>query len=192
MAKHLPLSVPLLSPILNTTMPKTGKATVVDYVATSSPLSQQFSTVGFSKYSGVLEFLNSIVLWVNFDSTGNCYHNNWRSDGTEITWYGGSKMHAESNVIKRLVKLGSKPSDGEGGVLLFCRFTEGSKSQPYVYLGRCQYVEHDVESHPVKFIWRLKDSVEMKQRTSDGDADWWKKFVDWGKKAKKVDDDSET
>lgn len=46
----------------------------------------------FSKYSGALEWLNCVYLWVNIGGTSG-YSNAFSEHGRHMMWYGGSKMH---------------------------------------------------------------------------------------------------
>ena len=39
---------------------------------------------------------------------------------------------------------------------------DGSKTEPYLFLGRCGYVKHDDERHPVPFRFRLVDYDGLK------------------------------
>ena len=136
------------------------------------------SGVTYSKYSGVLEFKNAVVLFVNFDSKGGNYVNNWSEDGRVIKWFGGSKQSLGDDKTKRMVELGSGThyDKGEGGGVMMARFCEGSKAQPYCYLGGLEYVEHGEErTHEgirVGFKWRLRDTLE---------GGTWRDMVEWGK-----------
>ena len=46
----------------------------------------------FSKYSGVAEFKNCVILWVNIGKEISDYPNNFSNNGKNINWFGGSKM----------------------------------------------------------------------------------------------------
>ena len=73
----------------------------------------------FSKYSGVCEWRNCVFLWVNLGMNSD-YRNTFRNDGRCITWYGGSKMHEESDVVKRLITAGNTKTENDA-VILFVR-----------------------------------------------------------------------
>ena len=168
--------------MLNKPMTETGKAAVVNYISTSSPnLPRNYfvenDSVGFNKFSGVLQFQNAIVLWVNFSgkSCSDSYENEFLENGREFTWFGGSKMTGDSPVIKRLAGSGED-------IILWTRFCDGSKTSPYVCLGRLEYVSHDEEVHPVKFVWRLKDYEELvlkKEGKKKGEKSLFQQFVDF-------------
>ncbi|GMI45236.1 hypothetical protein TrCOL_g862 [Triparma columacea] len=78
------------------------------------------SQVVFSKYSGIVEFKNAFLLWVNFDAKGGGYVNNWSEGGRCIKWYGGSKLKIEDEKTKRMVEMGKK-KEGEGGIVMMAR-----------------------------------------------------------------------
>jgi hypothetical protein len=106
MSSSVSLNPPaIIKAMLNQAMPNTGKAEVVNYVSTSSPdvPSNYFDVhstgVGFNKYSGVLGFSDSVILWVNFNSVDQnlAYANEFLKEGRQFTWFGGSKMTGVSN-----------------------------------------------------------------------------------------------
>ncbi|GMI25744.1 hypothetical protein TeGR_g8279 [Tetraparma gracilis] len=67
MARDLPLPLPAAAAaLLGRALPATGKAAVVGRLA---EIAGRGGEVGFSKYSGVLEFKGAAVLWVNWDAT---------------------------------------------------------------------------------------------------------------------------
>lgn len=70
-----------------------------------------------------------------------------------MTWFGGSRMHDETPVIKRL--LNSKTNSDD--IILWCRFMDGSQAQPYICLGRLTYVSHTPGTRPLEFVWELLD-----------------------------------
>ena len=130
----------------------------------------------FSKYSGVCEWRNCVFLWVNLGMSD--YTNTFRGDGRYITWYGGSRMHEESDVVKRLVSAGGHKKDGAvvddatdrgtggggGGddvddvVVLFVRL----EGESYTCLGRLAHVSYALDKHPIEFEWELLDYDRMK------------------------------
>eukprot|EP00518_Triparma_eleuthera_P003799 CAMPEP_0182454284 /NCGR_PEP_ID=MMETSP1319-20130603/987_1 /TAXON_ID=172717 /ORGANISM="Bolidomonas pacifica, Strain RCC208" /LENGTH=295 /DNA_ID=CAMNT_0024652285 /DNA_START=107 /DNA_END=990 /DNA_ORIENTATION=+ len=139
-ASDLRIDLSKLSPHLNSLAPATGKAAVIDLLA--STVGRRGSSLSWSKYSGSLLFKNAAILWMNFDKNGGGdYVNDFGEGGEEVNWYGGSKVSSESNMYKGLRQRFSFSSKADSGVVVFARFCEGSKSEPYVYLGRVELVE---------------------------------------------------
>merc|ERR1712070_696455 len=56
-----------------------------------------------SKYSGVTEWKNVIVLWVNID--GEEYKNQGIEGGSKLTWFGGSRHYHDSSVVQRMLNV---------------------------------------------------------------------------------------
>ena len=110
----------------------------------------------FSKYSGVCEWRNCIFLWVNLGMNSD-YINTFRNDGRCITWYGGSKMHEESDVVKRLITAGNVKTENDS-VILFVRL----EGESYACLGRCAHRSYVLDKHPIEFEWELLDYDRMK------------------------------
>lgn len=100
----------------------------------------------FSKYSGVVEWKNCVYLWVNIGVPGGDYNNSFSEGGRYITWFGGSRMHADTPVTQRLLNGG-----GSETVLLWVRL----EKEPYTCLGPVKVVESDVEVHPITMKWEL-------------------------------------
>lgn len=100
----------------------------------------------FSKYSGVVEWKNCVFLWVNIGVPGGEYNNSFSEGGKYITWFGGSRMHADTPVTKRLLKGG-----GSETVLLWVRL----EKEPYTCLGPVKVVESDIGVHPITIKWEL-------------------------------------
>jgi len=124
---------------------KMGKAAVVEFASLND-------NVSFNKYSGVLEWNNSLFLWVNLGGPNTFTEN-------KMTWFGGSRMHDESEVVKRLIRASKaqRCDDSSESVLLWVRFMDGSKAQPYICLGRLAYVYHSPGTHPLEFEFELMD-----------------------------------
>ena len=137
----------LLERRLGREMPVTGKAVAMELAA--GDMSPRFN-----KYSGVAEWKNAIFLWVNIG--GVDYENQFLQGGKQITWYGGSRMHPESNVIRRLLKESRRGDQATAPcpLVLFCRLP----AEPYVCCGRLAYVEHDESKMPLRFVWKLLDA----------------------------------
>jgi len=94
--------------------------------------------------------------------------------GMLMTWYGGSRMKAESYVIQRLISVGKKAARGElkpsSGIVLWCRVYNVKKKgfDPYICLGRLSYHSHDENVHPIKFEWNLVDyDILMEEGSTD-------------------------
>lgn len=129
----------------------------------------------FNKYSGVCEWMNCVFLWVNLGISSD-YKNTFRSDGRYISWFGGSKMHEESDVVKRLVKAGARNEvekavaasmSVDDALLLFVRLPE----EGYACLGRLAHVSYTLDKHPVEFEWELLDYDRMK------DAEYFRRYL---------------
>ncbi len=111
----------------------------------------------FSKYSGVVEWRNCVYLWVNIGSSKpGEYINEFKDGGKYMTWYGGSRMHMDSPVTKRLIS----PTVKNNTVLLFVRL----EGEPYACLGPVKAVEYDIETHPIAFTWELTMFSHLKDR----------------------------
>jgi hypothetical protein len=143
-------------------------------------LSEKRTLPRFSKYSGVVEWQNCVVLWVNVG--GSDYKNLFLDDGRRMTWFAGSKHHTGTPVIQRLLATAcqstaetGKGSGVRGGsdsvdkgvflgekdqILLMCRVQPGA----YVYMGRVSYDSHDDTQSPMQFTWRLDDFDACTQR----------------------------
>ena len=168
----------------------TGKASVIDHAALVCRINDK-NPISFNKYSGVCEFKNdSIFLWVNIgspdaDVTNEFFTSSSSTNSASTTtanstcpassdfisqhtsmhmsWYGGSKMKADSPSIQKLVYIGQKASRNEllptDGIVLWCRLYNKSKKsfEPYACLGRLSYVDHDPNVQPIKFVWNLMD-----------------------------------
>lgn len=72
-------------------------------------------------------------------------------------------MHDETNVIRRLLRVGKSVANGKNdssnGLVLWVRSYDTSKKAhtPYVCLGRLSYHSHEPGSQPLKFVWNLVD-----------------------------------
>lgn len=116
----------------------------------------------FNKYSGFVEWSNSVFLWVNLGDDKSEYPNQFSDGGKYITWFGGSKVHEESDIIKRLISLGKKSDTPttpvSDSILLFARL----QGESYCCLGRLSHAKYDLKSHPVSFLWSLQDFDKIK------------------------------
>ena len=90
-----------------------------------------------------------------------------------MTWFGGSKMHNDTPVIQKLIRIGiqakSKNSDtsNKSGIVLWCRMYDKERRcyRPYACLGRLSYDSHHPGSYPVKFIFNLLDYDRLLKST---------------------------
>uniref|UniRef100_A0A7S2XW82 Uncharacterized protein n=1 Tax=Attheya septentrionalis TaxID=420275 RepID=A0A7S2XW82_9STRA len=133
--------------------------------------------LSFNKYCGVQEWRNnSLFLWVNIGGPDNSATNEFLNGGRQMTWFGGSRMHDESPVIQRLIKVGqqqqeqnnvAKNNEHNGGIVLWCRLYDSSSSpkgfRPYTCLGRVAYHSHQPGTRPIQFVWTLLDYDQLVQ-----------------------------
>ena len=107
----------------------------------------------FSKYSGIQEWRNAIVLFVNVSGkAGQRYKNVFVDNFTRMTWF-AQKYHVdETPVVQRLLKQ-SDP------VLLFCR----QEGMPYVFCGRVALHAYDPSCRPLKFVWELDVATDLQR-----------------------------
>ena len=116
-------------------------------------------TPKFSKYSGVVEWSNCVYLWVNIANENCDYPNEMREDGKLISWFGGSRMHADTPVVNRFTNPNKK---GKDKVLLFVRF----EKEYYTCLDVVIPKQCFLDTHPISCIWELKNYEEMCQRST--------------------------
>lgn len=147
-------------------MDATGKAAVMETAARlfSSVDDSIHGKIAFNKYCGVQEWKRGIFLWVNLGCKGNEFVNDFLDGGRNMTWYGGSRMHSESPIVQKLIKVGRKAVEGRDhqssdAIILWCRQYQAEKRTfgPYYCLGRLAYSSHQPESLPVSFVWALLD-----------------------------------
>jgi hypothetical protein len=156
------------SGFLGQSVKSTGKAAVMYEAARLSSRSfideTSFGNISFNKYCGAQEWKNdAIFLWVNL-SSGNEFINEFLDGGRKITWFGGKRMHDETKVIKKLIRVGSAAArstlDPSNGIVLWVRQEmDGKKGNfgPYHCLGRLAYSSHEPGSSPLAFVWTLLD-----------------------------------
>ena len=100
----------------------------------------------FSKYSGVQEWRNCIVLFVNVGM--NDYENVFYGKRAEkMAWFAQQSHSEETPVVKRLLR-----DDEE--IMLFLRRGAG---EAYVCCGRVRVSEVDIDVRPLKIVWSLRD-----------------------------------
>lgn len=171
--------------VLGMCMERTGKAFVMDEAVRRCLPDCQVSKLSFNKYCGVQEWKNdALFLWVNLGSPQSDVVNDFLEGGRKITWFGGSRMHEESNVIRRLIRVGKKAAsdgrlDSREGLVLWCRTYDPAKRthSPYTCLGRLSYVEHEVGSHPLKFVWKLIDFDRLVQREQEQQSEIFRSMI---------------
>ena len=160
--------------IVGKVMERTGKEHVINeaFARAASAADRQrlehAPTLSWNKYSGVQDWNNAIFLWVNL-GTGDS-PNEFLEERTQMTWFGGSRMHEASPVILKLLQYGraatkkTRDEDVHGSVILWCRRhrPELKKFTPYVCFGRLGYRSHVPESRPLSFVWDLLDYDRMK------------------------------
>ena len=66
------------------------------------------SQVVFSKYSGIVEFKNAFLLWVNFDAKGGGYVNNWTEGGGALSGMGEANLRSRTRRRKGWWKWGRR------------------------------------------------------------------------------------
>ncbi|UPR00645.1 hypothetical protein HOP50_05g39600 [Chloropicon primus] len=121
----------------------------------------------FSKYSGIQEWANAVVLFVNVSSKGGqqAYDNLFLDNFGRMTWF-AQKYHVEETpVVQRLLKL-TKREGGNGErdpVLLFCR----REGEAYVFGGQLQLDQFFPETRPLKFIWTLPERLSASKEFLD-------------------------
>lgn len=85
-------------------------------------------------------------------------------------------MHDESNVIRRLLRVGKKAASGvlpaDCGLVLWVRLFDASTKTftPYHCLGRLSYHSHEPGSRPIQFVWNLVDYNRLMEQI-DEDSD---------------------
>lgn len=123
----------------------------------------------FSKYSGTVEWKNAIFLWINYRAPSNEVQNEFSRGGRCINWFGGSQVYADSPIIQKLIEYSDATPcavdsevtlSGSPCVVLFLRCPK----EKYICLGRVKYEAHDLDVHPVQFIWSFVDFGRLASR----------------------------
>jgi len=155
----------LVEACLGNSMPSTGKAIVMEesarlYAHNTTPTDTS-THISFNKYCGVQEWASGVFLWVNLGGKQDDYVNDF--EDRQMTWFGGSRMHAESKPILKLLDMGMAARDGtlqdSDGIVLWCRRYEAERKTfgPYYCFGRLAYVSHNPNVMPISFVWTLLD-----------------------------------
>ena len=129
----------------------------------------------FSKMSGIQEWKNCVVLYVNVgDKYGNSYDNVFTNCGGCITWFAQPRQDEESSPIRTILSTMSKEEmsceetknkaleEGEEAekkfpkwpVHLFCRM----EGETYTYCGRLKASAYEPNKRPMKFTFQLLDA----------------------------------
>ena len=157
------------SGVLGMTMKETGKAFVMEQSALSGLDGFPGGPISFNKYSGVQEWGNEVLfLWINLNAP-NCDVKNEFPGGNAVTWFGGSRMHDDSPVIRKLLRVGSSSPTPSRGIVLWCRKYVPSRKTftPYTCLGRLVYASHIPGSRPLSFVWKLYDLPRLKNHNDE-------------------------
>lgn len=115
----------------------------------------------FSRMSGIQEWKNAIMLFINVYGEG--YKNVFLEEGKQVTWFAQNRQWEGTPVIQRMInsKGGTTP-EGEvvspTPICLFCR----CMGQGYVYCGQLEYAGHDPDRIPIRFVWELAKYSKLK------------------------------
>ena len=110
----------------------------------------------FSKYSGAVEWKNCVFLWVNIGGNSG-YRNCFSDNGRYMTWFGGSKMTADSPVTKRILAADTEEGTNDDKVVLFVRLPD----EPYCCLGLLAVRRAKLDKHPIEIEWELTASERL-------------------------------
>lgn len=123
----------------------------------------------FSKYSGVAEWRNCLFLWVNYGDSKNEVLNEFSEEGRRISWYGGSNVYRDSDIIQKLIRYSditdADPLQSNKCVLMFLRRPD----ELYISLGRLKYASYDLNTHPIAFVFDLLDFERLKAQAAFSD-----------------------
>jgi hypothetical protein len=116
--------------------------------------------------------LNSYLFFVDLIKEGkqNRFHFNDYFDGDIFHWDSQTTQHINTPRIQKIVKK-------EIPILLFSRISPKIKSltQPFVYCGRLEYIEHDENTtRPIHFVYQSLDYDESTQNQYLIDIYNWK------------------
>jgi len=173
--------------LLGQQVERTGKEFVI-YQAFESASQEDYdrlkgSRLSFNKYCGVQEWQNAIFLWVNLGNKDNPVVNDFLDHAQQITWFGGSRMHDESPVILKLLKMGQQAVKSSSNIVLWCRKYQVETKQftPYVCFGRLGYQSHLIGSHPLSFVWNLLDYEKLQKHDDKNIRDRFEYFTSLSK-----------
>ena len=107
--------------------------------------------ISFNKMSGLTEWKNACVLWINLDDDMPYYNEFRLREGRVIVkWYGSASHRMESPAIIRL-------TDAESPTLLFCRMV----GDGYINYGRLRCVKVNHDRSPICIYWELIDGERI-------------------------------
>lgn len=163
-SKNLDADIPgLVSSCLGREVPRLGSWKESCFRA----LAPKHGVVKFNKYSGIAEFRNAIVLFMNIQSDkkvrGQFENKFWKDDKGDwnVDYFASNKHHQETPVIVRL-RNRSDP------IVLFVRPVEGgSAGEAYYFAGRLELHSEDLDINPMMFQLKLIDGTKLEK---DGDA----------------------
>jgi len=129
-----------------------------------------------NKYSGIQEWRNAVLLFVNVrGKAGSLYPNLFLKGGNHMTWFAQPSQTIHSPVIERMlvrdphqqVERSENDIDSNGGsvsqstcpVLLFCR----QEGEPYVFCGQLRASDVQANVRPLKVLWELTHISTLKQ-----------------------------
>lgn len=135
------------------------------------------ASVSFSRMSGIQQFRDAVVLFVNIG--GSSYRNVWLKDdrgrmGARITWFSQRTQSLDSPVIARMLKHGARRAPGSHRlgslpILLFCRL----EGEPYACCGRLARFSEDLDARPMRFVWELMDYDDLVRESPE----WFDRVV---------------
>jgi hypothetical protein len=88
------------------------------------------------------------------------YDNVFYDSGKYIVWYAQSTQGPGNQTLRRLASGAEVELSSITEILLFCRLPRPYDAG-YLYFGRLEYVEHDEQTHPIQFIFRLADYDQL-------------------------------
>lgn len=114
----------------------------------------------YNRISGVLEWDNAVIVWVNIDDDSS-YANVFADNGETLhfTWFGATRHHLESPIIQKMLKLSKEES-----CFLFCRFKGGD----YMCCGRIIFITSDEHNGRLRIIWLIADRNRMMAKWNVG------------------------
>ena len=120
----------------------------------------------FNKYSGVVEFRNAVLLFINVNGSNytNTFDTPEKGPGAgemQVTWFAQPTMHEGTPVVKRLTAQGAR-----NPTFLFCRAVpERGPTQPYCACGQLALVDVDAaRKGAIRFRFTLSAFEVLKTR----------------------------
>ncbi|KAI9006400.1 hypothetical protein DFJ74DRAFT_389779 [Hyaloraphidium curvatum] len=118
--------------------------------------------IKFNKYSGIAEFTNAIVLFVNVpvDGSKGAFENKFQRDGGRvlIDYFASDRMDEDTPVIARLRQRADQ-------VVLFMRPVEaGQTPGSYYFMGRLEMEGEDIDARPMRFTFEITNAAEIRAK----------------------------